>query len=222
MLSVAIVEDNKKAAELLREYVEGEDVRVTAVYTSGEEALAAVPAHPLPDVILMDVGLGGISGIEVTRRLKERYPRLEIVIQTVFEDSATIVEAIKAGATGYLLKASSREEIVKALDEVMQGRSFLTGTVARKVLREFHAAPPQAAPAIRTGEYRLTEREEEILRAIIKGLSNKEIAARFGISVHTVNNHIRHIFEKMQVHSRGEAVARAMATDTSVPLPGSE
>jgi DNA-binding NarL/FixJ family response regulator len=222
MLYVAIVEDNKKAGRILREYIDGGDIKVTAVYTSGEEALKTIPTLPLPDVILMDIGLGGLSGIEVTRQLKDRYPEMEIVIQTVFEDTATIIEAIKAGASGYLLKASSREDILRALQEVKRGSSFLTGTIARKVLKDFQRPREQPAAPIRTSEFSLTGREEEILKALTRGLQNKEIAEQLGISAHTVNNHIRRIYEKLRVHSRGEAVARAIAAATSVPEPGAE
>ena len=220
MLYVAIVEDNKKAGRILREYLDGEEIKVAAVYTSGEEALEAIPTLPLPDVILMDIGLGGVSGIEVTRQLKDRYPQIEIVIQTVFEDSATIIEAIKAGASGYLLKASSREDIIKALWEVKKGSSFLTGTVARKVLKEFQRPQEQPDATVRTGDFSLTEREEEILKALVKGLANKEIADRLCISIHTVNNHIRRIYEKMRVHSRGEAVAKAISGVAPAAAPG--
>lgn len=222
MLYVAIVEDNKRAGEILREYIEGEDIKVTAVYDSGEEALELIPALPLPDIILMDIGLPGISGIEVTRKLKERYQTIEVIIQTIFEDSTTIIDAIKAGASGYILKGSSREDIVKALWEVKKGNSFLTGRVARKVLQEFQRPSGKAVTSVCVEDFSLTGREEEILREIIKGLPNKEIADRLSISAHTVSNHIRRIYEKMQVHSRGEAVAKAMSTTTSVPLPGPE
>lgn len=220
MLYVAIVEDNPITAGILREYVEGEELRVTAVYSSGEDALKMIPAHPLPDVILMDIGLPGISGIEVTRRLKGLYPGLEIVIQTVFEDSKNIMEAIRAGASGYILKASSREDIINALWEVKKGGSFLTGKIARKVLQEFHEPEKLREGAVKCFE--LTEREEEILKELIKGSSYKDISDSLSLSIHTVNNHIRKIYEKMRVSSRGEAVARAISTASSVPLPGSE
>ncbi len=206
MLYITIVEDNRRARNLLKEYLEGKDVKVTAVYASGEEALKTIPTLPLPDVILMDIGLPDISGIEVTRRLKERYPNLEIVMQTVFEKTETIVEAIKAGASGYILKASPREEIIKALWDIKKGGSFLTSTIARKVLQEFQKSGYKDESAIEG--FGLTEREDEILKALVKGTSYKEIAYNLDISIHTVNNHIRKIYEKLRVNSRGEAVAR--------------
>lgn len=208
MFCVSIVEDNQVAADLLKEYIEGSDVRITALYRSGEEALESIPSMPLPDVLLVDIGLPGLSGIEVTRSLKRQYPGLEIIIQTIFEDTNTIVEAIKAGASGYILKATSREDIVKAIIAVKNGESFLSGKIARKILQEFKSASlgHQTTAAF----YELTEREEEILNELIRGSAYKEIANSFGISIHTVNNHIRKIYEKMRVHSRGEAVARAI------------
>ncbi len=216
MLHIAIVEDNATAGRLLKDYLESEDLKVTAIYKSGEEALAAIPTLPLPDVILMDIGLPNISGIEVTRRLKESYPQIEIVMQTVFEDCTNIMEAIKAGASGYILKASSREEIVNALLEARKGGSFLTGKVARKVLQEFQDHGARALPASAgnkpacIGRFGLSDREEEILNKLICGDPYKKIADDLFISVHTVNNHIRKIYEKMQVNSRGEAVAKAI------------
>ncbi|MCE5251787.1 response regulator transcription factor [bacterium] len=210
MLYVVIIEDNKVAADLLREYIESEDVKVSALYTSGEDALKSIPSAPLPDVLLVDIGLPGISGIEVTRTLKKEFPGLEIIIQTVFEDTATIIDSIKAGASGYILKASSREEIIRALNEVKKGGSFLSGKVARKILHEFKDSEKSAATGNGLECYSLTTREEEILDNLVHGASYKEISSKLDISVHTVNNHIRKIYEKMRVHSRGEAVARAI------------
>ncbi len=202
-MKIVIVEDDPTAADLLKEYLEGGETLVTAVYSSGEEALDTINASSLPDIVLMDIGLPGISGIETTRMLKEKHPSLEIVVQTIFEDSPTIVLAIKAGASGYLLKGSPREELLAALAEVLRGGSFLTGRVARLVLEEFR---PHDFPAGK--DFGLTAREEEILNELVKGAAYKKIADRLCLSVHTVNNHLRKIYEKMHVHSRGEAVAK--------------
>ncbi len=203
-MKIVIVEDDPTAAGLLLEYLEDGENRVEAVYTSGEDAVDGIAkAAALPDVVLMDIKLPGMSGIETTRLLKAGHPALEIVIQTIFEDSRTIVDAIKAGASGYILKGSSRDELLAALDETVRGGSFLSGRVARQVLKEFRA------PGIPEQEdFGLSGREEEILSELIRGASYKEIADRLSLSVHTVNNHIRKIYEKMQVHSRGEAAAK--------------
>jgi DNA-binding NarL/FixJ family response regulator len=210
MLFAAIVEDDKRTGKLLKEYIEGEEVKVTAIYHSGKEAMKTIPTLPLPDVILMDIGLPDISGIEVTKRLKQSYPELEIVMQTVFEDSKTIINAIKAGASGYILKASPKEDIIKALYEVKRGGSFLTGRVAKKVLLEFQT-PGEEKKENHSQQFKLTEKESLILRELANGAAYKEIAYNMSISVHTVNNHIRKIYEKLKVHSRGEAVARVIS-----------
>lgn len=206
MLYVAIIEDNPQSGELLKEYIEGEDIKVSAVYASGEDAVSTMPTRPLPDVVLVDIGLPGMSGIEVIRWIKERYPEVELIAQTVFEDTKTIVDTIKAGASGYILKASPKEEYSRALREVKRGGSFLTGKVARKILHEFQRTGDEFKSSIE--EFHLTGREEEILRELVKGLSYKEISDKLNISFHTVNNHIRNIYQKLQVNSRGEAAAR--------------
>ncbi len=207
MLHIALVEDNLMAADLLKEYLSDEDMRIEHHYESAEEALQTIPTLPLPDLVLMDIGLPGLSGIEATRQLKQQFPELEIVILTTFEDSRSVVDAIKAGASGYLLKASSQRQIREALLEVKRGGSYLSGRIARKVLDEFRA--PQASPE-KNMVANLTQREREILDRLVSGASYKHIANAFGISVHTVNNHIRHIYEKLHVNSRAEAMAKVM------------
>lgn len=203
-ICIEIVEDNPTASDLLREYLKSESTEVAAVYASGEEALDHIGrTSRLPDIVLMDINLPGISGIETTRRLKAKYPGLEIIMLTIYEASPTIVEAIKAGASGYLLKGAAKEDLLTASREVLNGGSFLTGKVARRVLQEFRAVRLPEAEG-----FGLTEREEEILQELVKGDAYKAIAYKFNLSVHTVNNHIRRIYEKMQVHSRGEATAK--------------
>jgi len=210
MMTIAIVEDNPLAASILREYVEADGITVTNLYASGEELLSMIGTLPLPDIVLMDIGLPGMSGIEATRKLKEQYPGLMIVIQSVFEDKESILDAIKAGASGYLLKASSRAEIRTALEEIRSGGCPLSGKIARVILEEYRRNDgPSSDPRARFG---LTEREAEILRLLIEGESCKCIAFDLGISVHTVYNHLRSIYEKMSVNSRSEAVARAIGT----------
>ena len=211
MMRVAIVEDDPKAAGLLTEYIRNEDIEILALYGSGEEALEALESIPKaepPDVILMDVGLPGMNGIETTRLIKERWPKIEIIVQTVFEDAQVILDAIKAGASGYILKASPREDYLKSLRDVMAGGSFLSGKVAKKVLLEFSKQTEAPRPEASLESYALTSREEEIMRLLVKGDSYKQIAAALGVSVFTVNNHTRKIYEKLRVNSRGEAVAK--------------
>jgi DNA-binding NarL/FixJ family response regulator len=203
-IHIEIVEDDGVASDLLREYLKSDQTIVSAVYTSGEEALERIgQGKEIPQIVLMDIKLPGISGIETTRRLKAEHPGLEIVVLTIHEDAPTIVEAIKAGASAYLLKGASRDEIIIALNEVLNGGSFLTGRVARRLLQKF-----RTLESGESGAFGLTEREEEILKELVHGGSYKEIAFKLKLSVHTVNNHIRRIYEKMQVHSRGEATAK--------------
>ncbi len=215
MIFISLIEDNPVAADLLKEYLSGEELKITCHYDSAEAALAQIPSLPLPDLVLMDIGLPGISGIEATRQLKRQFPDLEIVMLTTFEDSHSVVEAIKAGASGYLLKASSQTQIRDALLEIKRGGSFLSGRIARKVLDEFRAefttnTDRRSHQRDELSAEILTDREREILNKLITGASYKVIASDFNISVHTVNNHIRKVYEKMRVGSRAEAVAKVM------------
>jgi DNA-binding NarL/FixJ family response regulator len=212
MLRIAVVEDDPVAASLLVDYIACEDISVDAVYRSGEEAVERMRALPLPDLLLLDLSLPGISGIETAARIKAEWPSVEIVMQTVFEDSESIVGAIRAGVSGYLLKASTSDEFRRAIREAIVGGSPLSGKVAKKVLESFRAAA-KAETERRDGAlegFNLTNREEEILDGLIHGASYKEIAAELAISPHTVNSHIRKVYEKLRVNSRSAAVARAL------------
>lgn len=210
MIHLIIVEDSPTTGAILMDYMAGEDITVDALYTTGEAAIEQMPNNPLPDVMLIDIGLPGISGIELIRILKERYPTVEMIVQSILDDSETIVKAIRAGASGYVLKASSRSEILNALIEVKRGGSFLTPRVAKKVLSELKKSEQNKADEKPTlSRMGLTEREEEILQCLISGISPKETAKRLYLSVFTVSNHTRAIYEKLQVHSRREAVAKA-------------
>ncbi len=210
MLNICIVEDDPLAADLLQDYIEGDDMRVVSHYSSAEDAMSRIPSLPLPDVILMDVGLPGASGIDATSNLKSRFPDLEIIMLTTFEDTETIVRSIKAGASGYLLKASRAEEIRGAITQICRGGSTLSGSVARKLLREFRRPTRERDLATNDELESLTERDNLILDLLTSGKSYKAIAADLDISVHTVNNHIRHIYKKMHVQSRSEAVAKSL------------
>jgi len=210
MIFIALIEDDQVAATLLKEYLACEELKIVSHYDCAEDALRHIPTLPLPDLILMDIGLPGISGIEATQQLKQQFPQVEIVMMTTFEDSQNIIEAIKAGASGYLLKASSRQEIRNALCEIHRGGSYLSGRIARKVLDEFRAGISLVNPINISVEDNLTPREQEILTQLVKGETYNQIADDFSISVHTVNNHIRKIYEKMQVNSRAEAVAQVI------------
>jgi len=159
------------------------------------------------DVVLMDVRLPRMSGIVCTARLKPLLPHTQILILTASADSDTIFRALEAGADGYLLKRSSPEELRSAVLEVMKGGVPMSSEIARRVIASFRRQPAKTSPAVR-----LTPREEEILTLLSKGFVNKEIAGKLGVSYETVRDHLRHIYEKLHVHSRGEAVARFKET----------
>lgn len=207
MVRIAIVEDNSNSASLLKECAETEGYDVLGVYSCGEDLLQALESQRIPDVLLLDLGLPGLSGIEVARLVKINYPSVEIIIQTVFEDPDSILGAIRAGASGYLLKAHAFEEMRRAVEEVMAGGSSLSPIIARKVLVTLQPAEQETEDTSL-----LSAREREILDELVTGAPIKTIAARLDISPHTVNNHLRKVYEKLRVDSRAEAVAVALGT----------
>jgi DNA-binding NarL/FixJ family response regulator len=161
------------------------------------------------DLALMDVDLPGMSGIEATRRIKRLSPRTLVVVLTVFEEPATILEAICAGADGYLLKKTAPQELLAQLEVVAAGGAPLTAGVARTVLALVRGPQDDAAPASPDG-LRLTARERDVLRGLVKGLAYKQVADTLGISIDTVRTHVRGMYRKLQVHSVAEAVGRAI------------
>jgi DNA-binding NarL/FixJ family response regulator len=176
------------------------------VFASCEEALATLRTQPPPEVILLDVGLPGMSGIEGIGPLKALAPATHIIMLTVFDDQDKVFQAICAGASGYLLKSADEEAIADAVHEVLRGGAPINPRVARMVLNMFAsraAAPPH--------DYGLSAREREVLELAVRGLVKKEIAERVGLSYHTVDNHLRSIYTKLQVHTRGGAVAKALS-----------
>ena len=200
---VAIVEDDAGVREGWKLLINTEPgFHCVGACESGEEALKLLPDHK-PDVVLMDINLPGISGIECALRLKERLPHTQVLMVTVYADNEHVFEALQAGATGYLLKSASPEELVRAINEVTAGGAPMTSQIARKVIAAFRRTP---APAVAAAQ--LTPREEEILGLLARGFSNKEIGARLDNSVETIRVHVRHIYEKLHVHSRTEAAAR--------------
>jgi DNA-binding NarL/FixJ family response regulator len=159
-----------------------------------------------PQVILMDIGLPGMSGIEGVKKIKELHPDVQILMLTIYEDDSHVFQAICAGAAGYLLKNSEQKEILQAIEQVVKGGIPMTPVIARRVInmfKDFAPAPPQQ-------EFNLTPREIEVLKSLVDGLDYKQIANKHFISLDTVRNHIRHIYQKLQVHSKSEAVAKAL------------
>jgi DNA-binding NarL/FixJ family response regulator len=165
-----------------------------------------------PDIILMDIEMPGISGIEAVRQIKEKMPNAVILMQTIFDEDSTIFDAIKAGASGYLLKKSSPVKIIDSIREAYEGGAPMSPAIASKVLRFFRESDKldkdssEKAPKL----YDLTSRELEILAELVNGNSYKMVSANLNITYNTVNTHVRHIYEKLHVHSIGEAVAKAI------------
>lgn len=201
-IKVAIVEDDAGIREMLTRVVERAAGLVhVASYGNGEDALAALPALG-PDVVVMDIQLPGMSGIECTRLLKKAAPSIQVLVFTVFGDSEQVFRALEAGASGYLLKRTARTELVDAIKQVWDGGAPMSGEVARKVVESFRK--PAHSPEVET----LTAREEEVLGLLAKGYITKEIADQLAISFDTVRFHLKHIYRKLHVRSRTEALLK--------------
>ena len=203
LTTVAIVEDNRDFRATLARYMdEAPGHRCVCACSSSEEALQKIP-RLLPDVVLMDIHLPNMSGLDCTRRLKELCPSVQVLILTVYEDNERIFGALKAGAGGYLLKRADPADILHAIQEVKQGGAPMSSQIARRVVQSFRADAGNA-----TKVENLSRREEEILQHLSKGYSSKEIADRLSVSVNTVRTHLQHIYEKLHVRSRTEAVVK--------------
>lgn len=203
MIRLAIVEDDAVIRRSLSRIVdEAQGLRCLAACASGEEALKRLPFLE-PDVVLMDINLPQMSGIECVRRLRELLPKTHVLMLTVYEDSDSIFRALRAGACGYLLKRSEPEQLLDAIRDVLHGGSPMTSQIARKVVQAFHASDEAKDLSLK-----LTQREAEILDYLAKGYANKEIADRLNVTVPTVRSHLRSIYDKLHVHSRTEAVAK--------------
>jgi DNA-binding NarL/FixJ family response regulator len=202
-ISVAIVEDNPQVRRSLSRYIGGAPgFRCACACASAEEALSVIPKSP-PDVVLMDIQLPNKNGVACTALLKKALPLVPVMMLTVYEDTDTIFNALKAGASGYLLKRTDPAQVLEALTELHRGGAPMTGEIARKVIDSFHRAKPAEHP-----QDALTAREEEILDCLAKGFVTKEIADKLTISSATVRYHLRHIYDKLHVHSRVEAVIK--------------
>ena len=202
-IRVAIVEDDDWIRENLANQIDvAPGYCCKNRYRTGEEALAGLPGDS-PDVVLMDINLPGLSGIECVRRLKGLRPSLAILMLTVYEESDQIFDSLKAGASGYLLKRSAENELLDAIAQVHQGGSPMSSLVARKVVQFFNRLG-DTSPELQ----RLSPREKEILELLSRGAAYKEIGDRLDLSIHTVRMHIRGIYGKLEVHSRGEAVSK--------------
>jgi DNA-binding NarL/FixJ family response regulator len=203
---IAIVEDNRVIRESLAEFVQGDsDCECVCTCSTAEEALKQIPKLK-PEIVLMDIQLPDISGIECTVQLKQLMPALQIIMVTVYEDTERIFKALRAGACGYLLKRCKPEELVAAIREVRQGGAPMSREIARKVITSFQE-PIAAAAEVEE----LSGREREILELLAAGYPNKEIASRVGLTDGTVRWHLRHVYHKLHVRSRMEAALKFLS-----------
>jgi DNA-binding NarL/FixJ family response regulator len=204
---VSIVEDDASIRQILTEWIgRAEGFRCHSVHDSAESALAKLPEEK-PRIVLVDINLPGQSGIECVRRLKPTMPNTQFMMLTVYEDTGHIFDALKAGASGYLLKRTPREELIASLKQVQEGGSPMTSYIARKVVQSFYQTPPE-----RLETEGLSPREREVLELLARGYFYKEITEALGISMSTVNTHVRRVYEKLHVHSRAQAVAKLAET----------
>lgn len=202
-ITVSIVEDNEQLrGTLARVISRSEGFRCLSQYGDAESALEGLPKDA-PEVVLMDINLPAMNGVECVRRLKQSAPQIQVVMLTVYEDTENIFNALAAGAAGYLLKRTKSAELLEAIREVNRGGSPMTTHIARKVTQSFHRSGTSSRPT-----ENLSEREQEVLDCLSQGFLYKEIAEKLGISYETVHTYIRRIYEKLQVRTRTEAVAK--------------
>jgi DNA-binding NarL/FixJ family response regulator len=203
-ISVAIVEDNNDIRLALEQIIEtADDYTLAGSCVSGEEALIKLPILN-PNVVLMDIGLGGISGIEVVRELKASYPEILFMMCTIYDEDEKIFEALSAGANGYILKKTSPAKLLEGIKELIEGGAPMSSQIARKVVAAFQNKP--AAAVADTTLDILSKREKEILEMLSTGLLYKEISEKLSISAETVRKHVYHVYEKLHVGNRIEAV----------------
>jgi DNA-binding NarL/FixJ family response regulator len=206
MIKIAIVEDNNALRGSLESlFSRTEGMRCVASLGNLMNVVSEV-GKALPDMILMDIGLPNISGIEGVRTVKSNFPAIQVMMFTVFEDDEKIFDAIRAGASGYLLKKTPSDEIVQAIRDLYHGGAPMTASIARRVILSF-----QAAPSTIVEDYKLTVREDEILFSLVDGLSYKKIAEKYCVSISTIRTHICNIYNKLHVNSKAGAVAKVLS-----------
>ncbi len=207
MIRILITDDHQLFREGLKRILnETDEITVLATLGSGEEAVARVAQYK-PDVILMDVNMPGIGGLEATRQIHARFPDIRIIMLTVSEKESDLFGAIRAGARGFLLKNASMDDLVEAIRRVYAGEAMIAPAMAVKLLDEFAATKPSQAGE--EGGDELTDRERTVLQLVARGLGNKEIAAELSLSPHTVKAHLRTILDKLHLRGRAEAAAWA-------------
>ncbi|MBI4663154.1 MAG: response regulator transcription factor [Verrucomicrobia bacterium] len=203
-LKVAIVEDTRETRESLALLINGSPgFRCVAACPTAEQALNQIPSLK-PDVVLMDIGLPGMSGVECIQMLKTKLPSTQIIMLTILEDAEKIFQSLAAGATGYLLKKTPAAKLLEAITDAHQGGAPMTSQIARQVVESFKKHTPKAAP-----DTKLSPRENQVLDLLAQGFLYKEIGDRLGIAMGTVRVYIRSIYDKLHVHTRMEAVNKA-------------
>lgn len=209
MIKIAIVEDSRTTREGLKTIIElSKEYECVATCETAEEALQVLPKHA-PAVVLMDIQLPSMSGIECVERLKELLPEVAVIMVTVYEDPDRIFSALRAGASGYLLKRSAPDQVLTAIRDVGKGGAPMSGEIARKVIQYF-----RNQSTVSKEVENLTAREKDVLEHVANGFSNKEIAGRMFVSVDAVRWHLKHIYSKLHVHSRTEAALKFRGPDT--------
>ena len=205
VIKVAVVDDRREIREGLSLLIEGAPgFQCVGVFPTMEDALASMPSH-LPDVALVDIGLPGMSGIDGIRLLQERHPKLLLLALTVYDDDDRIFEALCAGACGYLLKKTPPARLLESLSEAVAGGSPMSPEIARRVVTLFRDLRPAPRP-----DCQLTPHETRILKLLVDGHNYTTAATELGVSVNTIAFHMRRIYEKLQVHSKSQAVSKAL------------
>ena len=203
-IAVVVFDDNKDRLDSLKMLISRQDgMLCTGTFENCLDVVKKIESTQ-PDVVLMDIDMPGMTGIEGVKLIKQNFPKVHIIMQTVFEDDEKIFAAILAGADGYILKKTAPQKLIEGIREVMENGAPMTASVAKQVLKLFQNQPPK------TDEYNLTDREKEILGYLVKGMSYKMIADACSITYFTVNMHIKKIYEKLHVHSATEAVSKAI------------
>ena len=203
-ISVVIVEDDTQIREGISVLIQStEGFELKGAFGDCKSALKNLE-DVLPDVFLMDISMPGLSGIDCTAKIKNTYPSANIIMLTVYEDDAQIFDSLRAGASGYILKRTPLDQILEAIKDVQSGGAPMTPSIAKKVLNVFNDGSKKL------NEYKLTQREKEILQELVRGYSYKKIAETLFISLDTVRSHIKNIYQKLQVSSKSEAVAKAL------------
>jgi DNA-binding NarL/FixJ family response regulator len=207
-IRVSQIEDDQQTRALFGDWIsKAEFLELVSEHGTAEDAIERLPGMS-PHVVVTDINLPGLSGVECVRRLKPLLPKTQFLMLTVYDDAEHLFDALAAGATGYLLKREHPDDLIRAIHEAHQGASPMTGSIARKVVQFFQNGPRRKEVGT---EANLSARETTVLELLAQGLLYKEIADTLGISVLTVNSHIRRIYEKMHVQSRAQAVAKFMS-----------